>query len=400
MEKNEQQMPRLGEPVPAFEAMTTKGKISFPDDYKGKWVILFSHPADFTPICTTEILTFGARTEEFRALNCELVGLSVDSRNSHIAWLKTIREKIEYKGMKDVKVGFPIIDDVAMKVASLYGMIQPGESQTAAVRAVFFVDPKGVLRAMIYYPLAALLQAGIRDILIIIPPGEEGPFYRLLGSGGRFGVNITYEVQEVARGIADALLIGSQFIGDDSVCLVLGDNIFYSPNFQNYLDRAVQQKSGACVFGYYVDDPRAFGVVEFDGQGRAISIEEKPRYPKSNYIIPGLYFYDNSVMEIARGLKPSARGELEITDVNIEYMKRGQLHVEKLDRDFVWLDAGTADNLLESAQVVRRVQDETGRYIACPEEIAYARGYISRQTLLRHAADLSKTLYGRYLECL
>jgi len=147
-------MPRLGEPVPAFEAMTTKGKISFPDDYKGKWVILFSHPADFTPICTTEILTFGARTEEFRALNCELVGLSVDSRNSHIAWLKTIREKIEYKGMKDVKVGFPIIDDVAMKVASLYGMIQPGESQTAAVRAVFFVDPKGVLRAMIYYPLA------------------------------------------------------------------------------------------------------------------------------------------------------------------------------------------------------------------------------------------------------
>ena len=241
-------------------------------------------------------------------------------------------------------------------------------------------------KPMIYYPLAALLQAGIRDILIIIPPGEEGPFYRLLGSGGRFGVNITYEVQEVARGIADALLIGSQFIGDDSVCLVL--------------DRAVQQKSGACVFGYYVDDPRAFGVVEFDDQGRAISIEEKPRYPKSNYIIPGLYFYDNSVMEIARGLKPSARGELEITDVNIEYMKRGQLHVEKLDRDFVWLDAGTADNLLESAQVVRRVQDETGRYIACPEEIAYARGYISRQTLLRHAEELNKTLYGRYLECL
>ena len=154
MEKNEQQLPRLGEPVPAFEAMTTRGKISFPADYKGKWVILFSHPADFTPICTTEILTFGAHTEEFRALNCELVGLSVDSRNSHIAWLKTIREKIEYKGMKDVKVGFPIIDDVSMKVASLYGMIQPGESQTAAVRAVFFVDPKGVLRAMIYYPLA------------------------------------------------------------------------------------------------------------------------------------------------------------------------------------------------------------------------------------------------------
>lgn len=255
-------------------------------------------------------------------------------------------------------------------------------------------------KPMIYYPLAALLQAGIRDILIIIPPGEEGPFYRLLGSGGRFGVNITYEVQEVARGIADALLIGSQFIGDDSVCLVLGDNIFYSPNFQNYLDRAVQMKSGACVFGYYVDDPRASGVVEFDDQGRAISIEEKPRYPKSNYIIPGLYFYDNSVIEIARNLEPSARGELEITDVNLEYMRREQLHVVKLDRDFVWLDAGTADSLLYSAQEVKRVQDATGRYIACPEEIAYRRGYIDQKTVLRHAAELDKTLYGRYLECL
>ena len=154
MEKNEQQLPRLGEPVPAFEAMTTQGKISFPADYKGKWVILFSHPADFTPICTSEVLTFGARTAEFRALNCELIGLSVDSRNSHIAWLRTIREKIEYRGMKDIKVEFPIIDDVSMKVANLYGMIQPGESQTAAVRAVFFVDPEGKLRAMIYYPLA------------------------------------------------------------------------------------------------------------------------------------------------------------------------------------------------------------------------------------------------------
>ena len=255
-------------------------------------------------------------------------------------------------------------------------------------------------KPMIYYPLAILMQAGISDVMVIVPPNETDTFCALLGDGSQFGIHICYAEQPVARGIADALLIGSQFVGDDSVCLVLGDNIFYSPNFQDCLDRAVQQKSGACVFGYYVDDPRAFGVVEFDDQGRAISIEEKPRYPKSNYIIPGLYFYDNSVMEIARGLKPSARGELEITDVNIEYMKRGQLHVEKLDRDFVWLDAGTADNLLESAQVVRRVQDETGRYIACPEEIAYARGYISRQTLLRHAADLSKTLYGRYLECL
>ena len=252
-------------------------------------------------------------------------------------------------------------------------------------------------KPMIYYPLAVLLEAGIRDILIIIPPGEEGPFYRLLGSGGRLGVNITYEVQEVARGIADALLIGSQFIGNDDVCLVLGDNIFYSPKFGGYLNKALQRPD---VFGYYVDDPRAFGVVEFDNEGRAVSIEEKPRYPKSNYIIPGLYFYDNSVVDIARNLEPSARGELEITDVNIEYMRRGQLHVVKLDRDFVWLDAGTADSLLYSAQEVKRVQDQTGRYIACPEEIAYRRGYIDQKTVLRHAAELDKTLYGRYLECL
>lgn len=255
-------------------------------------------------------------------------------------------------------------------------------------------------KPMIYYPLAVLLEAGIRDILIIIPPGEEGPFYRLLGSGGRLGVNITYEVQEVARGIADALLIGSQFIGNDDVCLVLGDNIFYSPKFGGYLTQALQHREGACVFGYYVDDPRAFGVVEFDAQGRAVSIEEKPRYPKSNYIIPGLYFYDNSVVEIARNLEPSARGELEITDVNLEYMRREQLHVVKLDRDFVWLDAGTADSLLYSAQEVKRVQDATGRYIACLEEIAYRRGYIDQKTVLRHAAELDKTLYGRYLECL
>ena len=255
-------------------------------------------------------------------------------------------------------------------------------------------------KPMIYYPLAGLLQAGIRDILIIIPPGEEGPFYRLLGSGGRWGVNITYEVQEVARGIADALLIGEQFIGSDDVCLVLGDNIFYSPDFEGYLGQALSLGQGACVFGYYVEDPRAFGVVEFDERGRAVSIEEKPRFPKSNYIVPGLYFYDNSVMEIAHNLKPSARGELEITDVNLEYLRRGQLHVVKLDQDFVWLDAGTAENLLDSAQAVKRVQDETGRYIACLEEIAFQRGYISHQTLLRHAAALDKTLYGQYLQCL
>ena len=257
-------------------------------------------------------------------------------------------------------------------------------------------------KPMIYYPLAVLMQAGIKDILIIIPPGEEGPFYRLLGNGARWGVNISYEVQEVARGIADALLIGERFISGDSVCLVLGDNIFHSLSIEKLLSRAVRKahEGGATVFGYYVANPRAFGVVEFDEEGRAISIEEKPRLPKSNYIIPGLYFYDNNVIEIARGLKPSARGELEISDVNLEYLRRNQLHVIKLDRDFVWLDAGTADNLLTAGQAVKRVQDETGRYVACLEEIAYNRGYIDVDDLHRLGHELEQTLYGQYLLCL
>lgn len=257
-------------------------------------------------------------------------------------------------------------------------------------------------KPMIYYPLAVLMQAGIKDILIIIPPGEEGPFYRLLGNGARWGVNISYEVQEVARGIADALLIGERFIGGDSVCLVLGDNIFHSLSIEKLLSCAVRKahEGGATVFGYYVANPRAFGVVEFDEEGRAISIEEKPRLPKSNYIIPGLYFYDNNVIEIARGLKPSARGELEISDVNLEYLRRDQLHVIKLDRDFVWLDAGTADNLLTAGQAVKQVQDETGRYVACLEEIAYNRGYIDVDDLHRLGHELEQTLYGQYLLCL
>ena len=254
-------------------------------------------------------------------------------------------------------------------------------------------------KPMIYYPLAVLMQAGIRDILIIIPPGEEGPFYRLLGNGARWGVNISYEVQEVARGIADALLIGERFIGKDPVCLVLGDNIFHSLTLESTLARAVRtsHQGGATVFGYYVHNPRAFGVVEFDEDGRAISIEEKPRLPKSNYIIPGLYFYDNSVIEIAKGIKPSARGELEISDVNLEYLRRNQLHVIKLDRDFVWLDAGTADNLLTAGMGVKEVQDDTGRYVACLEEIALNRGYIDGDEVHRMGNELGQTLYGQYL---
>lgn len=256
-------------------------------------------------------------------------------------------------------------------------------------------------KPMIYYPLAVLMQAGIRDIMIIIPPSEEGPFYRLLGNGSKWGVNISYEVQEVPRGIADAFLVAEHFIGNDSVCLVLGDNIFHSPNIEQMMSNAgkINQK-GATVFGYYVEDPRAFGVVEFDENGNALSIEEKPRFPKSNYIIPGIYFYDNQVIEIAHSLKPSARGELEITDVNIEYLKRNELHVIKLDEKFTWLDAGTADNLLEAARAVKTVQDETGRYIACLEEIAFKRNYISEEDLNSLADKLKQTLYGQYLMCL
>ncbi len=256
-------------------------------------------------------------------------------------------------------------------------------------------------KPMIYYPLAVLMQAGIRDIMIIIPLGEEGPFYRLLGNGSKWGVNISYEVQEVPRGIADAFLVGERFVGDDSVCLVLGDNIFHSPDIEQIMANAGQiNEKGATVFGYYVDDPRSFGVIEFDDKGNALSIEEKPRFPKSNYIVPGIYFYDNQVIEIAHSLKPSARGELEITDVNIEYLKRGQLHVIKLEDDFTWLDAGTADNLLSAAQAVKRVQDVSGRYIACLEEIAYRRGYINGEYLNILADKLKQTLYGQYLMCL
>ena len=256
-------------------------------------------------------------------------------------------------------------------------------------------------KPMIYYPLAVLMEAGIREILIIIPPGEEGPFYRLLGNGSQWGVNISYEVQEAPRGIADAFLVGERFIGCDSVCLVLGDNIFHSLDMDRILRGAARHADeGATVFGYYVEDPRAFGVVEFDDAGNALSIEEKPRFPKSHYIIPGIYFYDNQVIDIARSLKPSARGELEITDVNLEYLRRDQLHVIRLDRDFTWLDAGNADNLLDAGQAVKQVQDHTGRYIACLEEIAYLRGYIGEEDLHRLAGKLGQTLYGQYLMCL
>lgn len=255
-------------------------------------------------------------------------------------------------------------------------------------------------KPLIYYPIAILMQAGISEILVIVPPNETATFTALLGDGGQYGLRISYAEQPVARGIADALLIGQEFVGDDQFCLVLGDNIFYAPTLGNTLKKAAAQTSGATVFGYWVEDPRPFGVVEFDETGKAISIEEKPRHPKSNYIVPGLYFYDQQVMEIAGNLKPSARGELEITDVNLEYLRRGQLQVVPLERDFTWLDAGTADSLLQAGQTIKQIQDDTGRYVGCLEELGLNEGWLEADHVHAIGDELGMTLYGKYLQCL
>lgn len=255
-------------------------------------------------------------------------------------------------------------------------------------------------KPLIYYSIAVLMEAGIRDIMIIIPPEEEQTFRKLLGDGSAFGVQITYAVQYVARGIADAFLVAEDFVQGDSTCLILGDNIFYAKNLREKLMQAASNPNGATVFGYYVDDPRAFGVVEFDEDGKAISLEEKPKHPKSNYIIPGLYFYDAEVLALAKTLQPSARGELEITDLNRLYLESGKLQVIPLESDFVWMDAGTADSLLESAQTIKQIQDDTGRYVACLEEIAYRHGYLSEAQVNQAGKTLQSTLYGQYLQCI
>lgn len=252
-------------------------------------------------------------------------------------------------------------------------------------------------KPLIYYSVSILIEAGIREILIIVPPGEEHVFQALLGDGSQWGVSIAYAVQLVPRGIADAMLVGAEFIGQDSVCLVLGDNIFYQEGFAAVLKQAVAHNNGATVFGYYVEDPRPFGVVEFDEKGKALSIEEKPQHPKSHYIIPGLYFYDNQVIDIARKLTPSARGELEITDVNLEYLRREQLQVVRLERDFLWLDAGTADSVLEAAERVRDIQRDTGHYVGCIEKCAREAGWISKEQVHQLGKELEKTRYGQYL---
>ncbi len=255
-------------------------------------------------------------------------------------------------------------------------------------------------KPMIYYPLSTLMLAGIREVLIISTPRDLPVFDELLGDGEQLGMNISYAVQEKPNGLAEAFIIGADFIGNDAVALVLGDNIFYGQSFSKVLLTAAtrtESEPGATIFGYYVRDPREYGVVEFDENGVAISIEEKPANPKSNYAVPGLYFYDNSVVEIARTIKPSARGELEITAVNNEYLSRGNLHVETLGRGFAWLDTGNHDMLLQAAEFVSTFQKRQGMYISCIEEIAYKRGFIDKEQLLKLAQPLMKTAYGQYL---
>ena len=255
-------------------------------------------------------------------------------------------------------------------------------------------------KPMIYYPLSTLMLSGIREVLIISTPRDVVVFEELLGDGSQLGMNIEYAVQEVPRGLADAFIIGEKFIGKDAVALVLGDNIFYGQSFSRVLKSAAERtesQPGATIFGYYVKDPREYGVVEFDDNGKALSIEEKPAEPKSNYAVPGLYFYDNDVVEIAKNVKPSARGEIEITSVNNEYLNRGNLQVETLGRGFAWLDTGNHDMLLDAADFVAAFQKRQGLYISCIEEIAYKRGFINKDQLVELAQPLLKTAYGQYL---
>ncbi|WP_417315534.1 glucose-1-phosphate thymidylyltransferase RfbA [Cycloclasticus pugetii] len=252
-------------------------------------------------------------------------------------------------------------------------------------------------KPMIYYPLSVLMLAGIRDILIITTPEDQAGFKRALGSGDQFGVNLSYEIQPTPDGLAQAFIIGEEFIGDSGVCLVLGDNIFYGQGFSPKLKQAAERTVGATVFGYQVKDPERFGVVEFDHEKRAISIEEKPEKPKSHYAVTGLYFYDNRVVEIAKQVKPSHRGELEITDVNRVYLEQGGLNVELLGRGFAWLDTGTHESLLEAAQFVETVEKRQGYKIACLEEIAFNQGWLSKDQLLQQAEQLKKNGYGDYL---
>ena len=253
-------------------------------------------------------------------------------------------------------------------------------------------------KPMIYYPLSVLMQGGIREVLIISTPRDMSIFKELLGDGSQWGMKFEYKIQEKPNGLAEAFIIGEEFIGNDNVAMILGDNMFYGEHFKEKLLTASKREDEATIFGYYVKDPRAYGVVEIDKEGKAISIEEKPENPKSNYAVPGLYFYTNDVVEIAKNVKPSARGELEITTVNDEYMKLGKLKVEKLGRGMTWFDTGTHDALLETASFVQTIEKRQGMQVCCPEEISYKNGWINAEQLLQLAQKYMKTDYGKYLK--
>lgn len=253
-------------------------------------------------------------------------------------------------------------------------------------------------KPMIYYPLSVLMLAGIKDILVISTPRDVKVFEELLGTGEDFGLNISYAIQEKPNGLAEAFIIGENFIGSDACALVLGDNIFYGHGFTGMLKEAVAKKEGATIFGYYVNNPQDFGVVEFDENGKAISLEEKPKNPKSNYAIPGLYFYDNTVVKKAKQVKPSARGELEITSLNEIYLNENKLNVVSLGRGMAWLDTGTHEALLEASNFVKTIQSRQGIMVACPEEIAYRNGWVTKEKVLELAKPLLKSEYGKYLE--
>lgn len=252
-------------------------------------------------------------------------------------------------------------------------------------------------KPMIYYPLSVLMLSEIKEVLIISNPEYIDLYKNLLGDGSRLGMRYEYKIQEKPRGLSDAFIVGEEFIGKDDVCLILGDNVFYGQGFVPKLEKASNNKSGATIFGYYLNNTREFGVVEFDDEGKVLSVEEKPENPKSHYAIPGLYYYDNSVVERAKNLKPSARGELEITDLNREYLEEGKLHVELLGRGFAWLDTGTYDGLADASDFVRTIQKRTGLYVACIEEIAYKNGWISKEVFKEIGHQYEKTEYGQYI---
>lgn len=252
-------------------------------------------------------------------------------------------------------------------------------------------------KPLIYYPLSILLLGGIRDILIISTPEDTPVYEKLLGDGTQIGISITYKVQDTPRGLADAFILGEEFIGNDSVCLILGDNVFYGQDMTKVLHKAMENKTGATIFGYPVKDPRSFGVVEFNKNHKVISIEEKPQNPKSNYAVPGLYFYDNRVVKIAKNVKPSSRGEIEITAVNNAYLEMGELNITLLGRGMAWLDTGTPEGMLKAAEFVEAVQDRQGFYVSCIEEIAWRRGFITTEQLLAIGENLKMTDYGQYL---